>query len=105
MYKITLKDGTILNNLTLSGNNFTSQEIISNSTFENNLDTVIVEDEERSETHTNMFLVTNRTIDNKSCFILAEKTPQQIQSESLDSNITDIQMALVDLYESILGGN
>ena len=36
MYKITLANGTVLDNLELNGNNYISSRIIENDVFENN---------------------------------------------------------------------
>ena len=104
MYTIKLYDGTVLDNLTLNGNNFISNTIISDSIFENNLKTVEISDGENTQIYNDMVLVANRVIDGKSWFILAEKTPEQKEKEALEAMITDLQLALVGLYESLLGG-
>lgn len=58
MYKITLDDGTVLDNLRLNGSNFISNEPVSSSTFEGKLSSVIIDDGENIPViHTNMQLV------------------------------------------------
>lgn len=104
MYKITLQDGTFIENLELNGNNFISDIIIPDSRFSNNLKNIIITDGENIENCEDMMLVANRIVDNKSWFIITEKSEKQKKDELLDTNITDIQLALVDLYESIIGG-
>ena len=100
MYTIKLSDGTTLTNLELNGNNFISDTIIPDLTFENNLKSVEISDGEITRILTDQFLVANRIIDNQSWFIIANKT-QQMKS---DEAMTDIQLALVELYELLSGG-
>jgi len=100
MYSIKLNNGTILTDLTLNGNNFISDEIISDDVFSDNLGLVEISDGENAQIYNDMTLVANRVIDGKSWFILAEKTPEMKREEEM----SDLQLALVELYESLLGG-
>jgi hypothetical protein len=100
MYTIKLHDGTMLVNLELNGNNFISDTIIPDTVFENNLKLIEISDGETTQTLTDQFLAANRVIDNKSWFVLIDKTPEMKREESM----TDLQLALVELYESLLGG-
>ena len=95
MYTIKLYDGTVLDNLTLNGNNFISNTIISDSIFENNLKIVEISDGENTQIYNDMVLVANRVIDGKSWFILAEKTPEQKEKEEFENNIADIYATLI----------
>lgn len=111
MYTITLSDGTKLKNLELNGNNYISKTILEDSVFEGKLDTVVISDGEKSETFTDMKLMSNRVDGGKSWFVLGEKTAQEKKEEAiaavLDANvgsITDLQLALAEVYEMILGG-
>ena len=97
MYTVTLQDGTVLDNLTLNGNNYISETLIDDATFDNNLDTVTINDGETTQTYTNMKLVANQVFDGKSWFILAEKSPQDIEKERLEKE-------LVDLWDVVLFG-
>ena len=93
MYTIKLYDGTVLENLTLNGNNFISDKIISDDIFTNNLDKVEISDGKSTQIYQDMMLVANRVIDGKSWFILAEKT--QEQKEELENSIADIYATLI----------
>ena len=111
MYKITLHDGTVLDKLELNGNNFISEKVIDDSVFSGYLDTVTFSNGETTETYTDMKLLSNRVDGGKSWFILGEKTEQEKAMERLVSalnvnaeSITDVQLALAELYEMILGG-
>ena len=108
--KVILSDGTILNNLVMNGNNFISQEYISESTFEGKLSKVIIggdADNNRDEEHFNLKLVQIKemmTIDRSKpeyWFILAEKTEEEILKERLKST-EDALMILMDLQ--MMGG-
>lgn len=111
MYTITLSDGTKLKNLELNGNNYISNTILEDSVFEGKLDTVVISDGEKSETFTDMKLMSNRVDGGKSWFVLGEKTAQEKKEEAIATvlaanvgSITDLQLALAEVYEMILGG-
>ena len=111
MYKITLADGTELENLELNGNNYIAEGVIEDSVFEGNLATVTITDGETTETYTDMRLMSNRVEDGRSWFVLGEKTGQQKAMERIETlltsnadSITDVQVALAEVYEMILGG-
>ena len=111
MYQITLHDGTVLDELELNGNNFISEKVIDDSVFNGNLDTVTISNGETTETFTDMKLLSNRVDGGKSWFVLGEKTAQEKAMERLVASlsvnaesITDVQLALAEVYEMILGG-
>ena len=111
MYQITLHDGAVLDDLELNGNNFISEKVIDDSVFSGNLDTVTISNGETTETYTDMKLLSNRVDGGKSWFILGEKTEQEktmerlVESLSVNAeSITDVQLALAEVYEMILGG-
>ena len=110
MYQITLHDGTVLDELELNGNNFISEKVIDDSLFSGNLDTVTISNGETTETYTDMKLLSNRVDGGKSWFVLGEKTEQEKTMERIVSalnvnaeSITDVQLALAEVYEMILG--
>ena len=100
MYTIKLYDGTLLENLELNGNNFISDTIIPDTVFENNLKLIEISDGETTQTLTDQFLAANRVENDQSWFVLIDKTPEMKREEEM----TDLQLALVELYESLLGG-
>ncbi len=104
MYAITLADGNTIENLTLNGNNYIAQGVIEDSVFEGNLGEVSISDGTTTETYTDMVLIQNKVYGENSWFILAEKSATQKQEESNIGNITDIQIAMAEIYELILGG-
>ena len=111
MYKITLADGTVLDKLELNGNNYIAGRVLEDAVFEGNLATVKITDGKETETFTDMLLLSHRVVNGKSWFVLGEKSDQQKAMERLDKlltsnaeSITDIQMALAEVYELIMGG-
>ena len=97
MYTVTLQDGTVLDNLTLNGNNYISETLIDDATFDNNLDTVTINDGETTQTYTNMKLIANQVFGEKTWFIIEQKTQQDIEKERLEKE-------LVDLWDVVLFG-
>lgn len=111
MYKITLADGTELKNLEMNGNNYIAEGVLEDSVFEGKLATVTITDGKTTETYTDMRLMSNRVEDGRSWFVLGEKTVQQKAMERMEQlltsnadSITDVQVALAEVYEMILGG-
>lgn len=109
MYTITLADGTKIKNLDMNGTNYVSKKKIDESILtETNLKTVTISDGETEETYSD-WEFTQQMEWEDGTFYLAfhEKTEQEklidtIKSSS--SSITDIQEALTELYEMIIGG-
>ena len=111
MYTIKLSDGTELKNLELNGNNYIAPKVLEDSVFEGKLGAVTISDGETTEEHTDMVLIQNKEYDGKSWFILGEKSAQENELESLQvdlevtkTNLTDVQIALAEIYELIAGG-
>lgn len=111
MYEITLADGTKLKNLEMNGNNYIAEGVLEDSVFEGKLATVTITDGTNTETHTDMRLMSNRVEDGRSWFVLGEKSAQEKAMERINKllssnadSITDVQVALAEVYELILGG-
>lgn len=104
MYKLTLEDGSVLDGLELNGNCYVSDESISESIFAGNLGTVVIKDGETTETHTDMVLNGLWVDGGKTWIALGDKTEAEKYTERLDATITDLQLALTEMYETLLGG-
>lgn len=94
--KIILNNGNTVENLTLNGNNYISDDILSDDAFADGLSIVTVVDGDNSTEYKNMKLIQNIVIDGKSWFILAEKTEEEVLKERLKST-EDALMILMDL--------
>lgn len=100
-YTITLADGRKLTGLSKNGDNFVSAEKVDESIFEDNLSTMTVSDGETEETFKNMvFIQQMEWVDGTFYLAFRERT----QAEILNDNMTDVQMALAELFEMMLGG-
>ena len=112
MYKITLADGTVLKNLELNGNNYIAEGVIDDAVFKDNLATVTITDGKTTETYEDMVLLSNRVDGGRSWIVLCEKSAQEKAMERINAmlssaadSITDVQLALAEVYEMMLGGN
>lgn len=94
MYKITLHDGTVLENLELNGNNYIAEGVIEDSVFADNLATVTITDGTTTETYKDMVLLSNRVDGGRSWFILGEKTEQQKKEEAWNRRFTEMEQAM-----------
>lgn len=110
-WKITLADGTSLENLELNGNNYISSTAVTEDTFAGKLSSVTIEGPDGTQTYEDMKLVQISKVGKKYWFILAEKTTEEKQKElvaaALATNvngITDLQLALAEVYELIIAG-
>lgn len=106
MYKITLADGTTLENLVLNGNNFIAQMTVDDAVFKDNMASVTITnlEDESSEQIEDGVLLSNIVRDGKSWIVLGQKSAEQKRLEAIDSTFTDLQMALAEVYEMMLGG-
>lgn len=103
MYKITLANGVILDNLELNGNNFISSKVIQNDIFENNLTTITINDGEVDTIYSNMRLMSNRVAaDGRSWFVLGEKSEQEVREELLQQKIEELTGAILELSSMVL---
>ena len=94
MYKITLADGTKLENLELNGNNYIAEGVIDDSVFKDNLATVTITDGDNTETYTDMVLISNRVDGGRSWFILGVKSEKEKQEEATVRKIAELEQAM-----------
>lgn len=100
-YTITLSDGTVIDNLTLNGNNFISETEITEDMFSGKLKTVTISDGESTETHTNMALVQVIQYEGAYWFILRDMSKDELLTLEMQGNIDYIaMMADIELPES-----
>lgn len=93
MHKITLQDGTVIDNLELNGNNYISNTLIADAVFTKNLGTVEISDGNKVQILKDMKLIANQNHDGKSWFILAEKTQADKDRDRLSELETKIELA------------
>lgn len=92
-FTVTLADGTALENLKLSGNNFISGTKLTEETFKDNLGTVTITDSEGgSETHQDMALVQIQKVGTKYWFVLRELSARELLDAKTRGDIEYIAM-------------
>ena len=97
-YTITLADGRKLTGLTKNGDNFVSKTKVDESIFVNNLSTMRVSDGETEVTMTDVqFIQQMEWVDGNWYLAFRKIFPEE-------KAMTDLELALVEVYEMILGG-
>lgn len=99
MYKITLADGTALENLVLNGNNFIAQTAVDDAVFKDNMETVTITNLEdgSNEQLKDGVLLSNIVRDGKSWLVLGQKSAEQKATEAKDKEITELRHAMTVL--------
>lgn len=96
-YTIRLADGRELTGLGINGNNYVSGERVDEGIFANNLTTMTVWDGETETTYKNMELVQQMKLGDGYYLCFRQLTEAEITA-------TELQQALAEVYEMILGG-
>lgn len=99
MYKITLADGTTLENFVLNGNNFIAQTAVDDAVFKDNMATVTITNLEdgTAEQIEDGVLLSNIVRDGKSWLVLGQKTPERKAMEARDKEIAELRQAMTVL--------
>lgn len=99
MYKITLADGTALENLVLNGNNFIAQTAVDDAVFKDNMASVTITnlDDGTAEQIEDGVLLSNIVRDGCSWLVLGQKTPEQKAMEARDKEIAELRRAMAVL--------
>lgn len=99
MYKITLADGTTLENLVFNGNNFISPTEVDDAIFAGNLANVTITDMESGSTEQieDGVLLSNIVREGYSWIVLGQKTPEQRAEEARDKENAELRRAMAVL--------
>ena len=99
MYKITLADGTALENLVLNGNNYVASTAVDDAIFKDNMATVTITNLEdgTAEQIEDGVLLSNIVRDGCSWIVLGQKTPEQKAEEARDKEIAELRRAMAVL--------
>ncbi len=113
-YTIVLADGRKLTGLGKNGDNFVSSEKVDETLFKDNLSVMTVSDGETETVYHNVELIQQQKWADGSWYLaFREQTAQEQTMAALNKamadnadSITDVQVALAEVYELILtGGN
>lgn len=101
--------GKKLTGLDMNGTNYVSKEKVDETIFKDNLSTMKVSDGETETTYTDMvFIQQMEWADGTFYLAFREKTKEEKLVAALNAtsnSITDVQVALAEVYEMVLGGN
>jgi len=92
IYKITLADGTVIENLSLNGNNFISSSEVDASVFESNCSPVTINDGTIDEIHDNMELVQVTQFEGKWWIVLRDISEKELEQDKMKSDIEYLAM-------------
>lgn len=92
IYKITLSDGTVIDNLKLNGNNFISNEIIDPMLFSGNCSPIVISEGINEEIHDNMELVQITQVNGDYWFVLRDIAISELKQLKLQSDIEYVAM-------------
>ena len=96
-YTITLADGKKLTGLTKNGDNYVSKKKVDESIFTDNLTTMTVSDGEAETTYQNVELIQQMEFPDGWYLCFRELTEAELA-------VTELQEALAEVYELIVGG-
>ncbi len=92
-YSVTLADGTVINGLSMNGNNYISKTEISADIFDGNLSSVVVSDGESEETFENMALIhLTSYASGEYWFALRQMSANELERLQLRSDIEYLSM-------------
>lgn len=91
-YRITLADGTVLDNLKLNGNNFISNTAINADIFNENCYPVIISDGVNSETYNMELVQITEQEPGKYWFVLRELSASELARIKMQSDIEYVAM-------------
>ena len=99
MYKITLADGTALENLVLNGNNYVASTAVDDAIFKDNMTIVTITnlDDGTAEQIEDGVLLSNIVRDGCSWLVLGQKSAEQKDMEARDKEIAELRQAMTVL--------
>lgn len=103
-YKITLSDGKEITGLRKNGTNFVAEEQVDEAIFKDNLSAMTVSDGQTETVYHDVELIQQVHYADGWYLAFRELTEAEKASKATESSITDVQMALTEIYEMMLGG-
>ena len=92
IYKITLADGTVIDNLKLNGNNYISKEVVDSSIFAGNCSPTVINDGARDDIHGYMELVQVTNVNDEFWIVLRDISTEELSKIKLQSDIEYVAM-------------
>lgn len=92
VYKITLSDGTVIDNLKMNGNNFISSVEVDKAVFDGNCLNVTINDGKKDDVHINMELVQITKMGSEYWFVLRDIPESELAFIKLQSDVEYVAM-------------
>lgn len=92
IYSITLTDGTVLTNLKMNGNNYISQETVTEEIFNCNCSPITISDGTNDEVHDDMELVQITEMSGAYWFVLRDVPREELDRIKLRSDVEYVAM-------------
>lgn len=92
IYKITLADGSVIDNLKLNGNNYISKTPIDEAMFADNCSPVMISDGDAEENHSSMELVQITESAGEYWFVLRDYSAEELAQMKMQSDIEYVAM-------------
>lgn len=105
--KIVLENGIAIDNMEVNGDCFVSKKKVEYDEFTDDMKIKIEYDDGTTKEFTHAYCCLNGKLNNSKEYYLAfaEKTKEELHDTELENTATDMQMAIAELYEMLIGGN
>lgn len=100
MVILKLDNGKVIDNLKMNGTNFVSETEIDETMFSDIIKEICVIEDGRTYYLHNVEFIQQVKYADGYYFVLREMTPDEILRKQLMDSITDVQMAITEMYES-----
>lgn len=90
MYKLQLVDGTIIDNLTMNGNNYIPEIPLDINVFTGNVEKIIITDENGNVEEINNCRIIFSEVSGKQSFVITSKTKTEVENEELKKRLADL---------------
>lgn len=104
MYTIRLADGLELTGLRMNGTNYVSKDQVDENIFVNNLTTMTVSDGDTETVYHDVELIQQVHYEDGWYLSFRELSDAEKTAIATEDSITDVQLALAEIYEMMLGG-
>lgn len=92
IYKITLADGSEIENLTLNGDNFISKTRVTESMFQNNCSPLVISDGTNNEVHEQAELIQLSKMNGEYWFAFRDISVEELEKMKMQSDIEYVAM-------------
>ena len=100
MVILKLDNGKVIDNLRMNGTNFVSETEVDETLFSDIIEEICVIEDGRTYHLHNVEFIQQVKYEDGYYFVLREMTPDEILRKQLMDSITDVQMAITEMYES-----